>query len=226
MLFDWPRLRAVAPKMFLSRSWLSLLGLLAFVPSNAHAHPHSWVDMTTKINGTDQAITGFSMIWEFDPMTTAYLFDGEDMSKAHRAATMQKLADNMIKNMLSTHYFTYFYQHKTTPIRYKTARNAVLTSHRGKATLTFDLPLTQPFKFTNAPLNLLIFDPTYYVDMSWKGRKNIQLAPALEQHCQYKILAPNPTPKEVAYASNLPADADPDNTLGQLFTQKLTLTCH
>ncbi|SJL83955.1 DUF1007 family protein [Vibrio palustris] len=224
-MFDWSSLRVFTPVVS-HRSWFTLIGLLALMPTLAKAHPHSWVDMVTQINGNDHAITGFSMTWEFDPMTTAYLFDGEDMSKEHRKKTLQKLADNMIKNMLSTHYFTYFYQHKTTPIRYKTARNAVLTTKRGKATLKFDLPLTKPFTFINEPLKFLIFDPTYYVDMSWKGRDSIKLSPQLAKHCQYKIIAPNPTPKEVAYATNLPADADPDNSLGQLFTQQLNLTCH
>ncbi|MCA2014595.1 DUF1007 family protein [Vibrio tritonius] len=191
---------------------------------NANAHPHSWIDMTTQIQGTDKAITGFHMIWQFDPMTTAYLFDGEDMSPKHKQETLDKLAKSILNNMLSTHYFTYFY-HDKTPIKYKTGESPVLTTERGKATFTFDLPLAKPYPLTQDPLKLLIFDPTYYVDISWKNRSSIELSSALAKQCQFEIVEPHPTAKEVAYATDLPADADPDDTLGQLFTQSLVLTC-
>lgn len=191
---------------------------------SASAHPHSWIDMTTEIQGNGQAITGFHMIWQFDPMTTAYLFDGEDMTPKHKQDTLNKLAKSILNNMLTTHYFTYFY-HEKTPIKYKTGESPVLTTHGGKATFVFDLPLAKPYPLTKDPLKLLIFDPTYYVDMSWKNRSNIKLAPELAKQCQYEIVEPHPTPKQVAYASELPADADPDDTLGQLFTQSLVLTC-
>ncbi|WP_329604853.1 DUF1007 family protein [Vibrio nitrifigilis] len=190
-----------------------------------HAHPHSWVDMTTIIEGDKNGITGFKNIWTFDAMTTAYLFDGEDMSPKHRQTTLDKLANSILHNMLSTHYFTYFYHNKT-PIRYLTGKDPILTTAKGKATYRFTLPLTKPYPLTTDPLKFLIFDPTYYVDMSWKGRDNIVLSPELKKYCDFKIIEPHPTPKQVARAAAIPIDADPDDTLGQLFTQSLTLTCH
>lgn len=97
-------------------------------------------------------------------MTTAYLFDGEDMSPPQRKKTLQKLT-------------------------------------------------------------LKIFDPTYYVDMSWKDSHDISFACELQGHCQRKLIEPNPTSAQISYAMSLPMDADPDNKLGQLFTQTLELSC-
>jgi tRNA threonylcarbamoyladenosine biosynthesis protein TsaE len=180
--------------------------------------------MTTYIEGEGGHLTGFKMIWTFDPMTTAYLFDGEDMSKAHRQQTLEKLTKSMLTNMLGTHYFTYVYVGKK-HFRYQRVYNGTLTTSKGKATLTFRLLLTQPYRLTSQPLKLMIFDPTYYVDMSWKGQKNIILAPGLATQCKFRILQPHPTPAQVSYAMSIPPDADPDDTLGQLFTQSMLLNC-
>lgn len=61
------------------------LGLVtAFFACTVLAHPHSWVEMKTYIQGRDGMITGFKMEWTFDPMTSAYMLDGEDMSPTMR----------------------------------------------------------------------------------------------------------------------------------------------
>ncbi len=205
---------------FIGLLWL---GLAAF---HVNAHPHSWIDMTTRIEGDSHQLTGFNMDWTFDAMTTAYLFDGEDMSKAQREATLKKLAQSVIDNMINYHYFTFFYDADgKTPIRYKEVRDATLTTSKGKATLNFDLKLVKPYPFNGKTLTLMIFDPTYYVDMSWKDSNDITFSDALKPYCSQKLIEPNPTPKQISYAMALPADADPDDTLGQLFTQTSKITC-
>lgn len=87
-------------------------GLMVLVmnTTTVWAHPHSWIDTTTTIEGDGQAITGFHMAWTFDPMTTAYMLDGEDMSTQQRENTLHKVALSVINNMLSSHYFTYFFE--------------------------------------------------------------------------------------------------------------------
>lgn len=198
--------------------------LMLFIPVGAFAHPHSWIDMKTYIKGDEKQITGFDMVWTFDPMTTAYLFDGEDMSEQHRESTLKKLAVSIINNMLTTHYFTYFYD-KDKPIRYEKVTTATLTTKSGKATLRFPLDLAKPYPFNGHKLELRIFDPTYYVDMSWKSKQNVILDKSLSQHCTTALIQPHPTPSQVSYALSIPIDADPDDTLGQLFTQTIDLTC-
>jgi len=180
--------------------------------------------MKTYIEGNKTSLTGFKMVWSFDPMTTAYLFDGEDMSVAHRKKTLQKLANSVVLNMLSTHYFTYFYDKKT-PIRYEKVNTGKLTTYKGKATLTFQLTLAKQYPFNAHPLKLRIFDPTYYVDMSWKTKRDIIVDDAIKKRCSTKLLEPHPSPAQVSYALSIPTDADPDDTLGQLFTQTIELTC-
>ncbi|EAS66383.1 DUF1007 domain-containing protein [Photobacterium sp. GB-27] len=211
-----------------SMRWISfpaiLLSSLTLFSTASQAHPHSWIDMKTYIQGDKKQITGFKMVWTFDAMTTAYMLDGEDMSPESKTETLARVGDSVMKNMMNEHYFTYFYNDQE-PIKYKIATDGVLTKDRAKATLTFELPLSKPQPLTKDSLRLLIFEPSYYVDMSWKAKNDIILSPELSKVCTFDLVEPNPSPEQMLYAQSLPPDADPDNALGQLFTQTVKLHC-
>ena len=169
-------------------------------------------------------ITGFRMEWRFDAMTSAYMLDGEDMSPENAADTLHQMSSAIMDNMLYEHYFTYFYDGET-PIKYKVAENNKMEQERSRLVLSFDIPLSKPMPVTKDSLRLLVFDPSYYVDMAWKAQGDVVLSEALSNQCTLEVVEPNPTPEQMSYAMSLPADADPDNTLGQLFTQSVELTC-
>ncbi|NVN83585.1 MULTISPECIES: DUF1007 family protein [unclassified Vibrio] len=199
------------------------LALFSFAPSLS-AHPHSWIEMKTHIEGEDGMITGFSMEWSFDAMTSMYMLDGEDVSPEKEVETYKNLAASVIENMMYEHYFTYFYDGEE-PIKYQVAKHAKFERDKAKMVLTFDLPLSKPKQVTRDSLRVLIFDPSYFVDMSWISNNDVTLSSSLARQCQLEIIEPNPTPEQMSYAMSLPADADPDNTLGQLFTQSVELHC-
>ncbi|WP_303629348.1 DUF1007 family protein [Photobacterium pectinilyticum] len=193
-------------------------------PLFASAHPHSWIEMKTYIDGKDGMITGFRMEWSFDPMTSAYMLDGEDTSPEMEAKTFTKVAASVLDNMMHEHYFTYFYDGEK-PIKYQLARYGKLNRDRARLVLTFELPLAKPQLVTAESLKLLVFEPSYYVDMSWLSKRDVILAGDLADYCELEMVAPNPTPEQMSYAISLPADADPDNALGQLFTQSVRFHC-
>ncbi len=195
-----------------------------FVSTRCIAHPHSWVDIETEIQGNNTQITGFKMQWTFDAMTSAYLLDGEDLSEENKESTFAQVADTIMHNMISGHYMTYFYEAEA-PIKYALAKNWMLRQDKIKLTLTFELPLAKPKTLSEKPLKLLIYDPSYYVDMSWPTKSAIKLAPELAGLCQLELIDANPTSEQIAYVMSLPVDAARDDALGELFTQSLTITC-
>ncbi len=180
--------------------------------------------MKTHIEGENGMITGFSMEWSFDAMTSMYMLDGEDVSPEKEEETFKNLAASVIENMMYEHYFTYFYDGEE-PIKYQVAEHAKFKRDKAKMVLTFDLPLSKPKPVTRNSLRMLIFDPSYFVDMSWIANEDVTLSPELARQCKLEIIEPNPTPEQMSYAMSLPADADPDNTLGQLFTQSVEFHC-
>lgn len=201
-----------------------LTAAACITPAVSSAHPHSWVDIHTQVLGTETHITGFKMQWTFDAMTSAYMLDGEDTSAENRAETFQAIADSVMENLLQEHYFTYFYQNDQ-PIKYKVSPGGTLSQDRMKITLSFELPLAKPQLLSEEPLALRVFEPSYYVDLAWKANTDVSLAAPLQKHCQVNLEQPTPTAEQMSYAMSLPADADPDNALGQLFTQTVTIAC-
>ncbi|MCG6201894.1 DUF1007 family protein [Psychromonas antarctica] len=85
------------------------LVVILLTPLKSLAHPHSWVEMKTEIEGTTDEILGFKMQWTFDAMSSVYMLDGYDLSPASKELSFQIIADSVINNMLTEHYFTYFY---------------------------------------------------------------------------------------------------------------------
>ncbi|QUM77344.1 DUF1007 family protein [Moritella sp. 24] len=196
----------------------------ALISMNSVAHPHSWVDMKTEIQGDGQYITGFKMTWEFDAMTSAYMLDGEDLSPENKPNTLQVLADSIMENMTKNHYLTYFYE-EGIPVKYALAENGLLTQESIKATLTFYLPLAKPKLLSDKELKLLIYDPSYYVDMSWPAHNAIKLSPKLAQYCKLSVIDATPTSEQLAYVMSLPVDAARDDAIGELFTQSAIINC-
>lgn len=221
MLIRWVGSRS-SLTLSMHRYWQFLI--LMMWPLVGWTHPHSWIEQQTTILGDSHHITGLKMVWSFDVVTTAYTLDGEDMSKAHRHETLQKVGASIIAHMLPDHFFTYFYRDGK-PIRYQMVHDYHVRMPHKKFILYFTIPLDKPLPLDGHKLSLLIFDRSYYVDMYWDNAKSITFSPALKGHCKMKLLKPHPTPAEVSYAMSLPPNADPDYKLGQLFTQKLELWC-
>ncbi len=208
------------------RSLAILATLLATLFSgSALAHPHSWIDTKTQILGHDKTIDGFKMEWTFDRMTTAYLFDGEDMSPYHQQQTLKAIAKSIIKNMSPSHNFTYLDEGKHS-LDYQKVSDEKLRVEKGKAILDFTLLLDKPYQFHGKDLALRIFDPTYYVDMSWASAKDVQFAKGLAGTCSSTLIEPHPTAAQVNKAMAIPVDASPDYQLGKVFTQTITFSCN
>ncbi|NOI17360.1 DUF1007 family protein [Vibrio coralliilyticus] len=200
------------------------LFLALIIAPSVQAHPHSWIDLKTYIQGKNGMITSLMMEWTFDAMTSAYMLDGKDMSAENEQSSLQEVSASVLENMLYEHYFTYFYDGEA-PIKYKVAQKGTLARNRSKLVLSFELPLSKPQPVTRDSLRLLIFEPSYYVDMAWKSPNDVVLSPELDRQCDLEMIKPNPTPEQMSYAMSLPADADPDNALGQLFTQTVKIHC-
>jgi len=209
-----------------SLQYIALLPLLIsfFYAPNVHAHPHSWIDLQTTIEGDETHITGFNMSWTFDAMTSLYMLEGQVISEQNREEILTSITDSLMDNLVLEHYFTYFYDGET-PIPYLDSREATLKQHKNQLQLDFHIPLAEPKLITEAPLKLQVYESSYYVDMSWEDKGNIQLSSELAQRCSIQLIKPDPTAQQFSYAMSLPQDAAKDNTLGSIFTQTTILQC-
>lgn len=203
------------------------IGCLALLVSPlAWSHPHSFIAMQTTPVVSDDALTGLKMVWTMDEITSAdLLYDAGDAAPA--SPVWKKLAAEVMANVLAQHYFTEFW-HQGKAVKFANLPPSYALSRSGaQAVLTFVLPLAQPQPLQGQTYTFSVFDPTYFVDMSWKNAQALSLPDTLASRCKLTLQTPQPDAALKDFALSLDkADAPPESMdLGRQFAQKVTLSC-
>lgn len=209
-----------------SRCTFLLLCSCLALPAVALAHPHSFIDIQTTLVTQQQQLTGLKMVWTMDEITSADLLYDAQKAKAD-SDIWKKLAAEVMARVLSQHYFTDFYRDGK-PVRYLDLPSEYKLSRKGdQAVLEFVMPLAKPQPLSGKPMTFSTFDPSYFVDMTYKDQSALHLPPELAKACSITLFTPKPDASLQSYALSLDkADAPPeDMDLGQQFAQKVTLQC-
>nr|WP_318384706.1 DUF1007 family protein [uncultured Enterobacter sp.] len=200
--------------------------LLTLLSLPALAHPHSFISLNTEPVVENGQLTGLSMRWTMDEITSAdLLYDAGDAKPGDEV--WKKLAAEVMANVLGQHYFTEFWHNgqkvkfQNRPTRYGLSRQA------HQAVLTFILPLAAPQPLSGQTLTFSTFDPTYYVDMHYQQDSDVQLPATLKAQCHVTVTTPTPGDDALMFAQSLDkSDAPPeDMELGKQFAQTVSLTC-
>ncbi|AYZ29907.1 DUF1007 family protein [Serratia sp. FDAARGOS_506] len=194
--------------------------------AGALAHPHSFIDMNTTFVAKDQRLVGLKMVWVMDEITSADLLYDAKNAKSD-SEVWKKLAAEVMANVLGQHYFTDLYRDGK-PVKYLNLPSEYHLSRQGnQAVLEFVLPLAEPQPLAGKPFELSTYDPTYFVDMTYKDQNALHLPPEMAQLCSYKLMTPKPNASLQAYALSLDKNDSPgeDLALGQQFAQRVTLQC-
>jgi ABC-type uncharacterized transport system substrate-binding protein len=189
-------------------------------------HPHSFIDIQTGVVVKNGQFTGLSMRWKMDEITSAdLLYDAGNAKPGDEV--WKKLAAEVMANVLGQHYFTEVW-HNGKKVKFENRPDGYGLAREGhQAVLTFTLPLAEPQPLAGQTYTFSTYDPTYYVDMTWKNDHDISLPAAQQNACRVTLTTPEPNEKMTTYALSLDkADAPPeDMELGQYFAQKVTLKC-
>ncbi len=190
------------------------------------AHPHSFIDMQTTLVTRDKSLIGLKMVWTMDEITSADLL--YDAGKAAPDSIVwKKLAAEVMARVMAQHYFTDVYRDGK-PVRYMRLPSEYQLSRNGaKAVLEFVIPLAEPAPLAGKPLVISTYDPSYFVDMTYKDDHALHLSVETRPSCKLSLFTPAPNASLQAYALSLDkADAPPETMdLGQQFAQKVTLQC-
>lgn len=197
------------------------------VSAAACAHPHSFIEMKTELLAEGDTFTGLKMNWTMDEITSAdLLYDAGDAKPG--SEVWKKLAAEVMANVLGQHYFTEVW-HNGQRVKFLNLPKAYSLARSGnKAVLEFILPLADPPQLAGQRFEMLTFDPTYFVDMTYSDARALSLPPSLQARCAFALQTPEPDSGLKQYALSLDkADAPPEQMdLGRQFAQKVTLTCH
>ena len=205
----------------------ALFTLLMALSAVSDAHPHSFIDMQTELLADGDALTALKMRWTMDEITSAdLLYDAGDAKPG--SETWKKLAAEVMANVLGQHYFSEVW-HNGQRVKFLNLPTSYGLSRSGnKAVLEFVLPLAEPPRLAGQRFDILTFDPTYFVDMTYNDAHSLSLPASLQGRCQVALQTPKPDSSLKQYALSLDkADAPPEQMdLGRQFAQKVTLTCH
>lgn len=160
--------------------------------SPALAHPHVWVEATTKILFDKSGlIDGVHNDWVFDAMYSAFAVQG--LEKGGRLATrkdLEALAKTNVDSLADYDYFT-FGRANGQKLKFGKPTNYWLEERPDKrVVLHFDLPLAGPTK-TGRAMSIEVYDPTYFVDFELAAKDPVAFVDA-PAGCSKSVLGANP----------------------------------
>ncbi|MDO4625864.1 MAG: zinc transporter binding subunit ZevA [Pasteurellaceae bacterium] len=204
---------------------LFLTAVLALFSANSQAHPHAFIDMKTKVIVKDNQLSGFAVEWLLDEISSSEVLYDLKLAKNDSKA-VQTLADEMIKNVVSEHYFSYLYDAKGNRVKYSAKPHHYGLKAQGQQILYyFEFNLTDLHPLTNTQYQLEIYDPTYYVSMFYPNASAVDFS-QLPAQCKGEMVDPQVDEKTKKYAQSLDkTQRDEDYSLGAQFAQKVRIMC-
>ena len=201
--------------------------LAAMLSPPAAAHPHVYIDMKTEFRFDDEGrLEALHITWIFDEFYSAFAVDGGPKSNGtYDAKFLAALAEENLKNLAEWNYFAEVTSRGAALETGKAIEGtSIWNEETGRLSLAFTLPLKEARAAPpDAPINVRIFDPTYYISIDYLPKDAISLTGGSHEHCAVKVDVPE---VEQVWTS-LPESAftDPNSSLGANFASTATLTC-
>ncbi|WP_438462119.1 DUF1007 family protein [Marinomonas sp. PE14-40] len=190
----------------------------------AHAHPHAWIDVQTYVDGEDKKVYGINMVWRFDPMTSVYLLEGKNLEKQEQVTSLEQVAKGLIDNLKRDSFFTQVSWNKEVLANLDASLERV-TLDGIDVVFSFYLGFDEPLLLDQGELGIQVFDPSYFIEMSWPSANDLQLSDALSSVCKRQVVESEPSMEQISQAWSMPVDASPDLTLGAVFAQQSQIAC-
>lgn len=203
-----------------------LLMLFCLTSTKTIAHPHSFIDMRIAIDTQQDNYSGITYIWKMDPMTSADIAY-ELKGIKNDDPRWKKQEAIIMANILVQNYFTdFYYQNKK--VKFKTIPNSYRLQKDGfQLVFTFSTSLAQPLPIANSLVEILTYDPTFYVSMTYQNKQQIDVPLEIAAHCNVILKEAEITDAMRSYAFSLDTDQSPDEdlALGKQFAQRINIQC-
>jgi ABC-type uncharacterized transport system substrate-binding protein len=197
---------------------------LAFAPK-AQAHPHVWVTVKSEVLfSPDGKVAALRYVWTFDDMYSAFATQGLDKNNDGKYSR-EELTELAEVNVTSLEEFNYFTVAKNggDKLALGKPKDYWLQMDKDILSLHFTLPLMQPT--AQKDFSVAIFDPNFFVDLSFPEGAKVELigAPA---GCAAQAIRPQGADTAASKLSesffeNLSASAE----FGSQFASRIVLRC-
>ena len=210
---------------------LAFAGSVAFSPT-VDAHPHVWATVRSEIVfGPNHQITGIRHAWTFDEFYTAMAIEGLDTNKdgVYSKEELQPLAKVNVESLKDFDYFTFVHlegeDDKMLPL--KPPVDYWVEYEKSVLTLHFTLPLEKPVDPHGKPVEVDVYDPSFFVAFGFATEKPVTLAGADTKGCVAEITLPDPetTADAKALTESFFSQLGPNSNFGSQFAQTVTVKC-
>jgi ABC-type uncharacterized transport system substrate-binding protein len=195
------------------------------VGPDANAHPHAWVDVrSAPVLDEEGHLVAIEQEWFFDYFYSAFVREELEGDGGLTQAGLDQIA---AENMAELEQFEYFTDVRSGPSRVALGEpHDVAIGYQGERLwLRFVIPLAAPVMAADGDITYAIYDPTYYIEMLHLEDEPIMLLGNAAASCQGRLVPPNPSMEAVALAGSMAMDAQSDNSLGELFSEWIHVTC-
>ncbi len=208
--------------MIREQAWSGLVALVLATVSGisvAAAHPHAWIDLrSTVIVRSDGQITALEEEWLFDRLYTLLATQGLDKEPSARLNALTELARTNLSNLRPHGYFIHARADEV-KVDFETA------VRDERLWLRFVVPLVTPVDPKRQAFVFAVFDPSYFIEMLHIKDEPIVFRGAGGRACRGEMQKPRPTAAALTLASALDRNAKAPEAFGELFAEKVTVTC-
>ncbi len=204
----------------------ALLALALLWPAAAaKAHPHSWIDLESRLIFDDAGrLEAIELGWLFDEFYTAFIAEEFVTAGIEPSAFLQEVAAENLANLREYDYFTELKQ-ADQRLALADVRRFETTIKGERLWLAFEVPLATPADPASGAISLAVFDPTYYIEVLYAEGVSPVLDGIDADACTVFVMPPTPTPEMVAMAFALDATQTGENGLGRHFAEIATIEC-
>lgn len=225
-MFQWLRKTKLFPDLAKPHLWgiVALLLLQIGGTSPTIAHPHAWIDLrsTVVLNEKGQAVA-LEQEWLFDDFYTAVATEASGGSN-EKSTDWTQLAKENLESLRAYDYFT--------EVRAGEKKMALVTVtdyasevRGGRLWMRFVVPFAEPIDPMAQRFSYSVFDPTYYIEILHLKGDVVAFRGKPSGRCAGAIVSPKPTTEMVLLAQALDKNAKSDDTLGQMFAERVDVSC-
>lgn len=207
--------------------WRATIACIAMllVPVSAIAHPHAWIDLTSRVLLDDEGrVRALQLDWVFDDYYTVAIAEAGEPIDQVSTDTWSSIAERNLSNLAEHDYFTEI-TYDGEPVKLGVVTRFEGDLRDGRMWMRFEVPLAEPVDPRSGSLSFSVFDPTYYIEIAHLKDDVIAFDGPGTEDCLGEIIQPNPSFEQVSLASALDKDESAGDDIGKLFAETVVLHC-
>ena len=205
---------------------------LALCASQAAAHPHVWIEMSSDVVFDEKGmVNAVTIEWTFDDGYAQMALDGLDTDGdgVYSATELEALTRENVNSLKDYDYFLHVFAGGK-PVRILPAKDAGQIYSNQRLTLYFTVPLEQSVDPRKSEVYYRIYDPEFFIAMDYIKDAPVTAQGPMPADCKLD-LGPIVTDAQTEETKQMLATKGrdwqpaPDEDFGAVFAQPLRIAC-